>query len=39
MFFLIPEGERAMQAAKRVAEESGATVLPVEWTGGGVRTW
>ena len=39
MFFLFPEGEKTMQQAKRVAEEAGASLLPVEWTGGGVRTW
>ncbi|HEU5154223.1 MAG TPA: hypothetical protein VFU03_05815 [Gemmatimonadales bacterium] len=38
MFFLCRDGDQVARA-KEAAEHLGATVLPVEWTGNGVRTW
>jgi len=38
MFFLFRDSDE-LARAKEAAERLGATVLPVEWTGNGVRTW
>ncbi|HSE68771.1 MAG TPA: hypothetical protein VLB12_17390, partial [Gemmatimonadales bacterium] len=38
MFFLFPDSDQ-LARAKEAAGRLGATVLPVEWTGTGVRTW
>jgi D-glycero-alpha-D-manno-heptose-7-phosphate kinase len=38
MFFLFRDSDQLAQA-KEAAGRLGATVLPVEWNGNGVRTW
>ncbi len=38
MFFLFRDSDQ-LARAREAAERLGATVLPVEWNGNGVRTW